>query len=106
MVDVTLEHTTDILAELGSLADDVRPLLVGFAAETGEVEVSAREKLGRKNLDFIVANQVGGDDCTFGADDAVVTLLSRDGGRHRIGPGSKRSVADTVLGHIIEAWQR
>src|SRR5205085_6870579 len=53
---VTLVRTPDILASLGERAQ--RPLLVGFAAETENVEENAREKLLRKNLDLIVANDV------------------------------------------------
>jgi phosphopantothenoylcysteine decarboxylase/phosphopantothenate--cysteine ligase len=102
-LQVEFERTVDILAQLGTMPDATRPTLVGFAAETEDVETYALGKLNRKNLDFIVANRVGGDDCTFGADDAAVTVLSRNGGRHTVGLRAKRDIADAVLDLVIEA---
>ena len=58
---LTLERTRDVLADLGQLPsrrEHDRPLLVGFAAETHDVVAHARQKLERKNVDLIVANDV------------------------------------------------
>src|SRR5207302_5244415 len=74
-----LVRTPDILAALG--ARPQRPLLVGFAAETENVEENAREKLFRKNIDLIVANHVAD---AFGKETNRVVVLARDGGRQEV----------------------
>ncbi len=93
---VEFERTQDILATLGAMTDN-RPILVGFAAETENIEAYARGKITAKNLDYIVANQVGGPRSTFGADDAEVLLIAREGVATGIGPAAKHQVARTVL---------
>jgi len=87
---VTLERTPDILAGLGARAQ--RPLLVGFAAESENVEQNARDKLARKNLDLIVANDVAD---AFGKGTNRVLVLSKDGARQEIS-GAKRAVANAI----------
>ncbi len=74
---MTLELTQnpDILADVAALPQ--RPLLVGFAAETENVEAYARAKLERKRLDLIAANQVGGG-LGFETEDNCLTLISAD----------------------------
>jgi phosphopantothenoylcysteine decarboxylase/phosphopantothenate--cysteine ligase len=88
---LTLVRTPDILAAVG--AREVRPLLVGFAAETENLEANAREKLLRKRLDFIVANDVSAAGAGFAAETNRVLLLSAAGARVELS-GSKREVAD------------
>ncbi len=88
---VTLVRTPDVLASLG--AREKRPLLVGFAAETEDVEANAREKLARKNLDLIVANDVAR---AFGKDTNEVVVLGKDGARREV-RGTKLSVAHAIL---------
>ena len=97
-----LEPTPDGLAALAGLDADRRPLLVGFAAETGDDATDAvtlgREKLARKGCDLLVVNEVGapGHATGFdGADNAVV-VLDRDGGEHPLDLRSKQAVADGV----------
>ena len=85
-----LVRTPDILAGLGARAE--RPLLVGFAAESENVEENARGKLQRKNLDLIVANDVAD---AFGSDNSSVIVLARDGDRSALS-GSKRSLAHAI----------
>jgi phosphopantothenoylcysteine decarboxylase/phosphopantothenate--cysteine ligase len=94
-------RTPDILASLGAkfAGAPQRPLLVGFAAETEKVEENARDKLHRKNLDFIVANDVGSDGAGFGATTNRVVLLDREGGRAELS-GTKRAVADAIWDRI------
>ncbi len=87
---ITLVRTPDILAGLG--ARPHKPLLVGFAAETENVEQNAREKLARKNLDVIVANDVAD---AFGKDTNRVLVLARDGSREEV-QGSKTAVAHRI----------
>jgi phosphopantothenoylcysteine decarboxylase/phosphopantothenate--cysteine ligase len=79
---LTLQRTKDILGELGRLSsrrDGGRPLLVGFAAETHDVVSHAREKLERKAVDLIVANDVLQPGAGFEVATNAVTLVSRDG---------------------------
>ena len=85
---LTLVRTKDILAVIGQLAK--RPLLVGFAAESENVEVNAREKLARKQLDLIVANDIRD---AFGKETNRTILLGKDGARTELS-GTKRAVAD------------
>ncbi len=74
-----LVENPDILASLGQLAANARPrLIVGFAAETGNVVEYARAKLGRKGCNWIVANDVSPGTGTFGGDDNTVHLVSAD----------------------------
>lgn len=74
-----LVENPDILASLGRLATNARPrLVVGFAAETGNVVDYARGKLTRKGCDWIVANDVSPGTGTFGGDDNTVHLVSAD----------------------------
>ena len=74
-----LVENPDILASLGQLAANARPqLVVGFAAETGNVVDYASAKLGRKGCDWIVANDVSPGTGTFGGDDNTVHLVSAD----------------------------
>jgi phosphopantothenoylcysteine decarboxylase/phosphopantothenate--cysteine ligase len=93
-----LVRTPDVLAGLGTRFDGSagRPLLVGFAAETERVEENARDKLARKKLDLIVANEVS--DGFAGAKNRVV-VLGRDGARAEL-EGTKRAVADALWDRI------
>src|SRR5216684_6615091 len=72
-LELTLVPNPDLLATTASLAADPRPVRVGFAAETQDLVEHAAEKLARKSLDLIVANDVS--DNVFGADSNQVTLL-------------------------------
>lgn len=106
--EVSLVRNPDILAEL---VTDVRagglghpgPLLVGFAAETGDASGSvldhARVKLERKGADLLVANEVGVG-VTFGRDDTTVHLLTPDGAAHTVGPTTKLRAAGAVCDRI------
>jgi phosphopantothenoylcysteine decarboxylase/phosphopantothenate--cysteine ligase len=85
---LTLVRTKDILGVIGQLAK--RPLLVGFAAESENVEANAREKLARKQLDLIVANDIRD---AFGKETNRTILLGKDGARTELS-GTKRAVAD------------
>jgi phosphopantothenoylcysteine decarboxylase / phosphopantothenate---cysteine ligase len=96
-----LVRTPDILGGLGAryAAEARRPVLVGFAAETEKVEEHAREKLQRKNLDLIVANDVSSLGAGFAADTNRVVVLDRDGGRVELS-GSKLAVAHAIWDRV------
>lgn len=91
-----LERTEDILAALGR---DKRPgqVLVGFAAETDDLEANAAGKLARKNLDWIAANDVGRPGIGFGSEDNLVILLGKGGERIELGPSPKTEIAAGII---------
>lgn len=78
-------------------------MLVGFAAETERLEEHATAKLKRKNVDYLVANDVSGSDVGFGADDNEVVLFHADGTTHRLPKQSKKQLAFELLTHFKEA---
>jgi len=96
-LSLTLVRTPDILAEVA--AQPQRPFVVGFAAETDNVEGYARGKLERKRLDMIAANRVGSDGCGFDAEDNALSVYWPDGGAE-IPRTSKARVAEQLLGLI------
>src|SRR6185369_12514282 len=87
--------TPDILAGLGAL--EKRPLLVGFAAETGKLDEFAAKKLKEKNADIIVANDVSQPDAGFNADNNRASLFFRDGRILEYPLMSKDALADIIL---------
>ena len=93
---VELEPTPDILAGLGASKPSGQ-VLVGFAAETDDLEANAESKLARKNLDMIVANDVSKPGVGFEHDTNEVVLLLADGTRHHVPLSDKRRVAAAVL---------
>ncbi|MCC7464299.1 MAG: bifunctional phosphopantothenoylcysteine decarboxylase/phosphopantothenate--cysteine ligase CoaBC [Gammaproteobacteria bacterium] len=96
-----LTRTTDILATVAARAD--RPFVVGFAAETDAVEQHAREKLLRKNLDMIAANEVGhtkGFDC----EDNALLVLWRSG-QTELPRAPKLEIARQLVALIAERMQ-
>jgi phosphopantothenoylcysteine decarboxylase/phosphopantothenate--cysteine ligase len=74
---------------------------VGFAAETERVIENAEAKLKEKNLDLIVANDVGIPDAGFGADTNRVTLIFRDGRRESLLLMTKDALADLILDRVV-----
>ena len=95
---IRLERTQDILKALGERKN--RQILVGFAAETHDMESFARGKLAAKNLDMIVANHIGSPEAGFQADTNRATFLFRDGRREEIGLMPKTELAGILLDRI------
>ncbi len=93
-----LVQNPDILAEIGQLGS--RPLLVGFAAETDDLERHAREKLERKGLDLIAANRVG-EQLGFERSDNALLLLWPNG-REELVQADKRVLAAALLARVAE----
>ncbi|WNS45755.1 bifunctional phosphopantothenoylcysteine decarboxylase/phosphopantothenate--cysteine ligase CoaBC [Paenibacillus sp. MMS20-IR301] len=94
---MTLElvKTTDILESLGKIKDG--QFLIGFAAETGNAEYYAKDKLVRKNLDLIVANDVAVEGAGFGTDTNIVSVYDAEGLVLDLPLVSKDEVARQVL---------
>jgi len=96
-----LERTPDILGSARG-AFGYRGFLVGFAAETRELERAARRKLERKGCDLVVANDVGRPDIGFDRDENEVLLLWRDGGLESLPSAPKIEIARAILGRVFE----
>ncbi len=92
-----LEPTPDILAELGSAKHDT--VLIGFVAECGDPVPSAKDKLLRKNLDMVVANDVSRPGLGPGADSNQVTLVGHDS-VEELEVMSKRRLAAELLDRV------
>jgi phosphopantothenoylcysteine decarboxylase/phosphopantothenate--cysteine ligase len=97
-----LRPTPDILEELGKRKKP-HQVLVGFAAETDDLEENARAKLKKKNLDLIVANRIGREGEGFGAATNRAVVLDRRGGRTELPLMSKEEMARAVL-DLVESW--
>nr|WP_082688052.1 bifunctional phosphopantothenoylcysteine decarboxylase/phosphopantothenate--cysteine ligase CoaBC [Bacillus coahuilensis] len=97
---INLERTKDILATLGH--KKTHQFLVGFAAETDNVEQYAREKLIRKNADIIVANNVLVEGAGFGTDTNKVVMYMKSGESKPLPLQTKDSVAKNILLEISE----
>ena len=100
---LNLERTEDILATLGGRQDRDGKLLVGFAAETEQVVERAQDKLLRKGLDWIIANDVSGAQIGFGAGDNAGILIGRAGEMIRLERMAKAEFADTLIDHLSAA---
>jgi phosphopantothenoylcysteine decarboxylase/phosphopantothenate--cysteine ligase len=99
--EISLEPTTDILAMLGKQKSDGQ-ILVGFAAETDNLEQNSLAKLKTKNLDFVVANDVTLDGAGFDVETNIVTIYTKDGSKTHLPIMSKREVADRLLDVLVE----
>jgi phosphopantothenoylcysteine decarboxylase/phosphopantothenate--cysteine ligase len=76
-------------------------ILVGFAAETRDLEINARDKLKRKHLDLIVANDVTREGAGFGVDTNIVTIFGADGAGENHPKLTKDEVADLILDRVV-----
>jgi phosphopantothenoylcysteine decarboxylase/phosphopantothenate--cysteine ligase len=97
-VKLDLEPAPDIVKSVADMAK--RPFVVGFAAETNDVEDNARSKLKRKKLDMIAANHVG-DGIAFDCDDNALTVIW-PGGKIEVTKGPKIEVARSLISLIAE----
>lgn len=96
---VELVRNPDILAAVA--AREQRPFTVGFAAETNDVLANARDKMSRKGLDMIVANDVSDSSIGFNSDDNAATVLWH-GGERALPQASKDSIARELISLIAE----
>jgi phosphopantothenoylcysteine decarboxylase/phosphopantothenate--cysteine ligase len=97
-VSLELEPAPDIIKSVADMAK--RPFVVGFAAETNDVEANARSKLKRKKLDMIAANKVG-DGIAFDCDDNALTVIW-PGGKVEVARGPKLDVARELIALIAK----
>jgi phosphopantothenoylcysteine decarboxylase/phosphopantothenate--cysteine ligase len=99
-LSLELDPTPDILAELGRKKGD--RLLVGFAAETENLQQESRRKLEAKNCDMVVGNLVSGEETGFDSDENEVLLAMRTGELVPVARASKRAVADRIFDEILK----
>ncbi|HMM32878.1 MAG TPA: bifunctional phosphopantothenoylcysteine decarboxylase/phosphopantothenate--cysteine ligase CoaBC [Clostridia bacterium] len=97
---LTLKPTRDILAAMGVRKKEQR--IMGFAAETENLAENARQKLVRKNLDMIAANDVSNFEIGFQSSQNAVTLYTRNGDSFKSGVMEKRALADWLLDRLFE----
>jgi phosphopantothenoylcysteine decarboxylase/phosphopantothenate--cysteine ligase len=99
-ISLELDPTPDILAELGRKKGD--RLLIGFAAETQNLQQEARRKLESKNCDMVVGNLVGTNDSGFESDENEVILVLRTGDSISLPRAPKREIADNILNEVLK----
>lgn len=98
---VEFERTTDILKTMTERKAE--QTVVGFAAETHDVEAYARRKLVEKRCDWMVANDVSKSGVGFAGDSNEVLLIAADGMARVVGPASKRVIADELVQVVATA---
>lgn len=101
---IELERTKDILFELGQKKSD--QVLVGFAAETENVEEYAKAKLEKKKADMIVANNVTSEGAGFATDTNIVSIYKKDGSITEVPKMSKNQIAIKILGEIVSLLKK
>lgn len=96
---VEFEPVVDILKTMAARKRSGQ-YVVGFAAETHDLEAYARGKLAEKKLDLICANKVGGDQSAFGATENTLHLFPRAGESATLGPAAKTSLARELIARL------
>lgn len=99
-LSIPLTRNKDILFELGQIK--THQFLVGFAAETNDVIDNAKQKMAKKNLDLIIANDITADGAGFKGNTNVVTLLHKNGEEKPLALMSKEAVASEIVDAIIK----
>jgi phosphopantothenoylcysteine decarboxylase/phosphopantothenate--cysteine ligase len=95
-LELSLVRTPDILAELGRRRAGARPVLIGFAAQSGDPIARGRDKLRRKAVDMIVANDISRPDAGFDVETNAATLITAAG--DEVFPlGQKTELASVIL---------
>jgi len=105
-LQIDLVANPDIIAEVGEMADGTRPFLVGFAAESDDLEANARSKLRDKGLDLIVGNRVGGPFDAVGSDENKVTVFGTEGELSDWPMLPKRQVAERLWDLIVDRYRK
>lgn len=98
---IELERTKDILAELGKTKKP-NQTLVGFAMETNNEEQFAKEKLQKKNLDFIVLNKLSEEGAGFKGDTNIITIFDKNNKSVKFELKSKQEVAKDILEYALQ----
>jgi phosphopantothenoylcysteine decarboxylase/phosphopantothenate--cysteine ligase len=104
LVMLELEKNPDIIGELGKIKE--QRVLIGFAAETENVFDHAAEKLKKKNLDIIIANDVAKPGIGFGSDNNEVTIIEAAGSAKQVPLLSKEEIAHIILDAAKKALKK
>lgn len=96
---IKLTRNKDVAKELGKIKND--KILVGFAAETNDLMKSAKKKIEKKNLDFIVANDLTKEGAGFGVDTNIVKIIDREGEVDSLPLMSKSELANIILDKVL-----
>ncbi|MBK9284622.1 MAG: bifunctional phosphopantothenoylcysteine decarboxylase/phosphopantothenate--cysteine ligase CoaBC [Sphingobacteriaceae bacterium] len=99
-IELKLNQTVDVIKALGDIKNK-KQILVGFALETENLHVNAKKKLKEKNLDFIVANEAGGEG-GFGSDLNQVSIIDKHNKITNFELKSKQQVASDILDYLIK----
>jgi phosphopantothenoylcysteine decarboxylase/phosphopantothenate--cysteine ligase len=100
-MSLELESIPDLVATLGADKDLAGVFRVGFAAEDSDLSKKAVEKMKRKGLDAIVANDISRKDAGFGSDYNAGIVFFADGSRHELEKMTKREMADHILDLVV-----
>lgn len=95
---IELDRNKDIAYELGKIKNN--KILVGFAAETNDLIENAKGKVNKKNLDFIVANDLTEKGAGFGTDTNIVKIIDREGNINKYPQMKKDEVANVILDKV------
>lgn len=99
-LSIELTRNPDILLELGKMKND--KILVGFAAETKDLLENAKSKIDRKNLDFIVANNITQDGAGFKGDTNIVSIIDSFGKIQKYDKMKKEEISNIILDKIYD----
>lgn len=102
---ISLSRNVDILSDLSDRKDPDQ-LLVGFAAETDNILQNAQQKLVTKNLDLIIANDVSAEGAGFEVDTNIVSIIDGEGKCDQLPLMPKSDIADQILDHIVQLFQK
>ncbi|MDM7986103.1 MAG: bifunctional phosphopantothenoylcysteine decarboxylase/phosphopantothenate--cysteine ligase CoaBC [Smithella sp.] len=103
-ISLELKNNPDIIAEVGKHKGN--RILVGFAMETQNLLVNATEKLRKKNMDLIVANNLREEGAGFRTDTNVITIIDRDGKTEALGKMTKMEAADAILDRVKKIMKK
>lgn len=98
---IKLEPNPDILKQLGTIRDPEKQLLIGFAAESSDIEAEGRKKFVSKNLDLIAINDITAEHAGFETDTNQVTLIDSSATRKLLHT-SKLKTADLIWDHVVD----
>ena len=98
-----LAKTIDILKTMGERKQE--QFIVGFAAESENLEANAKAKLHGKNCDWVIANQIGEEGTGFASDNNAIIILKKDGTHVTHGPTSKLALAQTIIQAIADTLE-
>ena len=99
-LSIKLKRTPDILKYVGENKKD-NQIVIGFAAETNSLLEYSMEKIEKKHLDYIIANDISKNDIGFGSDDNEVYIIDKNKNICKIEKSSKESIAKEIINIII-----